>query len=110
MRRAVGGLFSRKAEGIFFTFRAGRHAISGQSMDGLVQYQLWRDSDIWATSKSVGVPNGARPVGSANALNPLPIILPCHRVIGSDGKLRGYAGGTDQLYKGVLINHERANL
>ena len=69
----------RKAEGIFFTFGARRHAISGQSMDGLVQYQLWRDSDIWATSKVVGVPNGARPVGSANALNPLPIILPCHR-------------------------------
>ena len=39
-------------EGIFFTFRAGRHAISGQSMDGLVQYQLWKDSDIWTTSKS----------------------------------------------------------
>gem|GEM_PF-6731548 len=52
MRRAVGGVLSRKEEGIFFTFSAGRHAISGQSMDGLVQYQLWRDSDIWATSKS----------------------------------------------------------
>ena len=62
-------------------------------------------------AKAIGVPNGARPVGSANALNPLPIILPCHRVIGSDGKLRGYAGGTDQLYiKEFLINHERANL
>ena len=62
-------------------------------------------------AKVVGVPNGARPVGSANALNPLPIILPCHRVIGSDGKLRGYAGGSDLLYiKEYLINHERANL
>ena len=61
-------------------------------------------------AKAIGVPSGARPVGSANALNPLPIILPCHRVIGSDGKLRGYAGGTDQLHiKEFLINHERAN-
>ena len=62
-------------------------------------------------AKAVGVPNGARPVGSAKALNPLPIILPCHRVIGSDGKLRGYSGGSDLLYiKEYLINHERANL
>ena len=62
-------------------------------------------------AKVIGVPNGARPVGSANALNPLPIILPCHRVIGSDGKLRGYAGGSDLLHiKEFLINHERANL
>ena len=62
-------------------------------------------------AKVVGVPNGARPVGLANALNPLPIILPCHRVIGSDGKLRGYAGGPDLLHvKEFLINHERANL
>ena len=61
-------------------------------------------------AKVVGVPNGARAVGSANALNPLPIILPCHRVLGSDGKLRGYAGGSDLLYiKEYLIKHERAD-
>ena len=111
MRRAVGGLFSRKAEGIFFTFRAGRHAISGQSMDGLVSINYGETVTYGQQAKAIGVPNGARPVGSANALNPLPIILPCHRVIGSDGKLRGYAGGSDLLYiKEYLINHERANL
>lgn len=62
-------------------------------------------------AKIIGNPNGARAVGSANALNPLPIVLPCHRVIGSDGKLRGYAGGLDLLYiKKYLLNHEQSNL
>ncbi len=37
--------------------------------------------------------NGARAVGRANGSNPIPIIIPCHRVIGSDGRLTGYGGG-----------------
>jgi len=45
----------------------------------------------------LGKPRAARAVGQANANNPIPLIIPCHRVIGSDGKLRGYgaAGGID---------------
>jgi methylated-DNA-[protein]-cysteine S-methyltransferase len=42
----------------------------------------------------MGLPVGAaRAVGAANGANPLPIVLPCHRVVGSDGRLTGYAGG-----------------
>lgn len=41
----------------------------------------------------VGNPNAARAVGLANGSNPIPIIVPCHRVIGSDGSLTGYGGG-----------------
>ena len=37
--------------------------------------------------------NGARAVGHANGGNPIPIVIPCHRVIGSDGRLTGYGGG-----------------
>lgn len=43
----------------------------------------------------VGRPGAARAVGRANATNPIPIVLPCHRVIGSNGSLTGYAGGID---------------
>jgi methylated-DNA-[protein]-cysteine S-methyltransferase len=35
-------------------------------------------------------------VGSANARNPLPVVIPCHRLVGSTGKLTGYAGGLDR--------------
>jgi len=43
----------------------------------------------------VGSPKASRAVGAANGANPIPIIVPCHRVVGSDGKLTGYAYGTD---------------
>lgn len=43
----------------------------------------------------LGNPNATRAVGAANGRNPIAIIVPCHRLIGSDGKLRGFAGGLD---------------
>jgi len=47
-------------------------------------------------ARAIGRTDRVRAVGSANARNPLPIIVPCHRVIGSDGSLTGYAGGLDR--------------
>jgi methylated-DNA-[protein]-cysteine S-methyltransferase len=49
---------------------------------------------------------GARAVGSANARNPLPIVLPCHRLVGRDGGLTGYGGGLE--LKGQLLRLEGA--
>lgn len=46
-------------------------------------------------ANSIGDPRGARAVGLANGRNPIPIIIPCHRVIGSDGTLTGFGGGLD---------------
>lgn len=48
-----------------------------------------------------------RAVGTANGKNPIPIIIPCHRIIGSDGKLAGYSGGIDR--KKWLLLHEAEN-
>ena len=44
-------------------------------------------------ARRVGQPNAMRAVGAANGRNPLPIVLPCHRVIGADGSLTGFGGG-----------------
>lgn len=52
----------------------------------------------------VGVPKGAQAVGGANRANPLPLIVPCHRVIGSDSTLHGYLWGLD--LKSQLLRHE----
>jgi O-6-methylguanine DNA methyltransferase len=54
---------------------------------------------------ALGMRNGARAVGLANGANPLAIIVPCHRVIGSNGTLTGYGGGLDR--KQWLLEHER---
>ena len=44
-------------------------------------------------AREVGQPSAVRAVGSANGANPIPLVIPCHRVIASDGKLGGYGGG-----------------
>lgn len=53
-------------------------------------------------------PGISRAVGAANGANPLPIVVPCHRVIGADGSLTGYAGGLDR--KRTLLELERPGL
>ena len=44
---------------------------------------------------AIGSPKAVRAVGAANGANPLPLVVPCHRVLGSDGSLTGYGGGLD---------------
>jgi methylated-DNA-[protein]-cysteine S-methyltransferase len=55
-------------------------------------------------AERVGNPKACRAVGLANGRNPIPLILPCHRVIGSNGSLTGYGGGLD--LKRWLLEHE----
>lgn len=50
-------------------------------------------------AKEIGNPKGMRAVGMANGKNPMTIVVPCHRVIGANGKLTGYAHGTDRKAK-----------
>ncbi len=49
-----------------------------------------------ALAQQVGRPTGARAVAAAVGANPLSIVVPCHRVVGADGRLTGYAGGLDR--------------
>lgn len=57
-------------------------------------------------AEKIGSPNAYRAVANANRLNPIPIIIPCHRVIGSNGKMIGYASGLDK--KIYLLKLEKA--
>lgn len=56
-------------------------------------------------ARRLGRPRAVRAVGGANARNPLPIVVPCHRVVGASGQLVGFAGGLDR--KAWLLDHER---
>ncbi len=56
-------------------------------------------------AKNIGNPAACRAVGAANGANPIPIIIPCHRVIGATGKLTGFGGGI--ATKQWLLAHER---
>jgi methylated-DNA-[protein]-cysteine S-methyltransferase len=57
---------------------------------------------------AIGSPNAVRAVGAANGANPIPIVVPCHRVIGSSGKLVGYGGGLP--LKKRLLELERCSV
>ena len=58
-------------------------------------------------AKQSGSEKNTRAVGLANGNNPIPIIIPCHRIIGTNGKLTGYAGGLER--KRWLLHHELSN-
>lgn len=58
-------------------------------------------------AKQLGKPGSSRAVGRANATNPIPLIIPCHRVIASDGNLRGYGGSGGIKTKRWLLDLER---
>lgn len=57
-------------------------------------------------ARAIGRPQAVRAVGMANARNPIPIVIPCHRVIAADGTLHGYGGGLNR--KQWLLDHEGA--
>ncbi len=79
------------------------------------QKQVWRELQninygqtisYGELARRIGKPSAVRAVGGANNRNPIPIVIPCHRVIGSDGALVGFGGGLD--IKRALLAHEGA--
>lgn len=57
-------------------------------------------------ARRIGQPTASRAVGAANGANPLPIVIPCHRVVASSGQLGGYGGGLDR--KQLLLDLEKS--
>ncbi len=63
-----------------------------------------------AIAAELEMSNGARAVGRANATNPMPLVIPCHRVLGSDGRLHGYGGPGGVVTKAWLLQLEGSRL
>jgi methylated-DNA-[protein]-cysteine S-methyltransferase len=59
-------------------------------------------------ARQIGQPTAVRAVGAAVGRNPLSLIVPCHRVLGADGSLTGYAGGTQRKTALLQMERERA--
>lgn len=76
-----------------------------QVWDGLLGIGYGRTASYAELACNIGRPRAMRAVGAANGANPLPIIVPCHRVIGADGSLTGYGGGMHA--KRWLLEHEQ---
>jgi methylated-DNA-[protein]-cysteine S-methyltransferase len=72
--------------------------------DALIEIPFGTTTSYGAVARTVGFPNAARAVGVANGANPIALVVPCHRVIGSNGTLTGYGGGLP--LKRALLEHE----
>ena len=83
-------------------------AFQQQVLRELVRVPFGEVTTYGALAAKVGKPQAARAIGGAMNRNPIPIVLPCHRVVGSNGKLVGYAGGLDR--KEALLRLEGALL
>jgi methylated-DNA-[protein]-cysteine S-methyltransferase len=123
-RRYPGFALERQPDPNGFTHRLRRYfdgnaaaldPIQVETGGTLFQQSVWlalREIPLGTTisygelAARIGRSSAARAVGSANSLNPVGIVLPCHRVIGSSGALTGYAGGMHR--KQWLLDHERA--
>ena len=90
LRPATGGAFERRVWALLAEIPYGTTTTYG------------------ALAERLGAPAAARAVGAANGRNPLPVIVPCHRVIGASGALTGYGGGLER--KRTLLEHEGALL
>jgi len=75
-----------------------------QVWTALLQIPFGRTCSYGELARRIGRPTASRAVGAANGANPLPIVIPCHRVIGSDGSLTGFGGGL--AAKRWLLRHE----
>lgn len=78
-----------------------------QVLNELQQIPYGETTSYGDIAKRIGRPRAVRAVGAANGRNPIPIIIPCHRVIGSSGDLTGFGGGLDT--KAALLRLEAEN-
>ena len=104
-RRALDRYFSGSPEDFGgLALDAGGTEFQRNVWKALTRIPLGETRSYGEIASAIRRPRAVRAVGSANRVNPLPVVVPCHRVIGSDGGLGGYAGRADR--KEWLLRHE----
>lgn len=104
-RRQLEEYFSGRRRDFDLALRPQGTAFQKSVWNALRDIPYGRTQSYGALAKRIGNPKAARAVGAANGLNPLPIVIPCHRVIGANGRLTGYGGGI--AIKETLLKLER---
>jgi methylated-DNA-[protein]-cysteine S-methyltransferase len=104
VRGQLGEYFAGTRQQFELPLNAHGNAFQRAVWHALVEIPYGETTSYGKVAASIGHPDGARAVGAANGQNPIPIIVPCHRVIGADGSLTGYGGGLSA--KRWLLDHE----
>lgn len=92
-RTQLNEYFEGKRRVFDLPLRAEGSPFEQQVWSRLLEVPYGVTTSYGAIAIALGLLNGARAVGYANGANPIPIVIPCHRVIGSNGDLTGYGGG-----------------
>jgi methylated-DNA-[protein]-cysteine S-methyltransferase len=103
--RQVDEFFAGKRQVFDFRLAPKGSTFQKRVWDELVKIPFGETISYGELARRIGNPAASRAVGRANATNPIALIVPCHRVIGTNGKLTGYGGGIDLKEK--LLAWER---
>ncbi len=97
-RAAIGArrVFRGRAHGVLAAARAGGHAVPARGLAGDRRRAVRRDDRLSRPRGAHRAPGSIRAAGAATGRNPLSIVIPCHRIVGADGALTGYAGGIER--------------
>jgi methylated-DNA-[protein]-cysteine S-methyltransferase len=107
MRRVLDDYFAGDLAGLrTITWRTGGTPFQRKVWKALCGIPAGKTLSYGALAARLGMPRAMRAVGLANGANPISVVVPCHRVIGSDGTLTGYGGGLPR--KRWLLTHEGA--
>lgn len=93
VRQQLTAYFAGELKSFDLKLNPGGTAFQMQVLDELQKIPYGVTASYGDIAKRIGRPKAVRAVGAANGRNPIPIIIPCHRVIGSTGKLTGFGGG-----------------
>lgn len=102
----LGEYFCGRRQKFDFKMKASGTPFQLSVLEALLKIPFGHTTTYHQIAIRIGRPKAMRAVGAANGRNPLPIVIPCHRVIGADGSLTGFGGGLDA--KAFLLNLESA--
>lgn len=107
-RKQLDSYFAGRRTGFDLPLKPTGTAFQTRVWAALTKIPYGETKSYGAIAAGIGSPKAVRAVGAANGRNPIPIIIPCHRVIGADGTLTGFGGGMER--KAWLLDLERGAL
>jgi methylated-DNA-[protein]-cysteine S-methyltransferase len=107
-RKQLDSYFAGKRKAFDVPLRPVGTAFQTRVWNALLRIPYGETASYGAIANAIGSPKAVRAVGAANGRNPIPIIIPCHRVIGANGSLTGFGGGMAR--KEMLLDLERGAL
>ena len=106
--RQLGAYFSGNLRMFYLDLHLQGTPFQMKVWQALREIPYGRTASYGEIARKIGSPGASRAVGGANHRNPLPIVIPCHRVIGANGRLVGFGGGLE--IKEALLRLERNHL